>query len=358
MAARLLSMAAVLAAVLVGMALPCGTAAPGTGAAAPTSIPGLYVRAGDSELMTMLDHGSLAPALADATVAGEMLVVEFYASWCGHCQSFADTFRDAAQRLRCWRGVRVAVINCGDPVNTDACQRHDIKGFPTLKAFAPAASAAAAETGGAAVVLKAHTPAGLAEEVMQLLRNTPGPWMQALAPSLPAKLTFFQSLPSLHPALLAVVLQPAGSLLGPLLTMDYSAFIAADMQNTLAVIFVDDPPDTLRRAMALPALALFDKQGSLLSHASLPGGGTPASTPADPLEAQRQAACAAIDAALRPLASDAAAVERTARDHGLAASLAPQQPTARPVALPGDGSLPAPESFRLVWRGLNSVQPE
>jgi len=62
-------------------------------------------------------------------------LVEFYASWCGHCQKFAPTFSEVARQMRGWGEVlSVGVVDCGDQkINQEICSKADILGFPTIK---------------------------------------------------------------------------------------------------------------------------------------------------------------------------------------------------------------------------------
>ncbi|EGD74401.1 hypothetical protein PTSG_06412 [Salpingoeca rosetta] len=116
-------------------------------------IPGLYD--GDN-MIVRLDADSMAHVLGGSERQGgskavanagqrrgaqAAWLVEFYASWCGHCQNFAPAWRTLSQRLNTWREVLVVgAINCGDEANKRACQRHNVTGYPTIKVFPPTAS--------------------------------------------------------------------------------------------------------------------------------------------------------------------------------------------------------------------------
>ncbi|XP_062515103.1 sulfhydryl oxidase 2-like isoform X2 [Corticium candelabrum] len=63
-------------------------------------------------------------------------IVEFYASWCGHCHHFAPTWKNFAHSVKNWTTVaRVGVIDCGNRVNTASCQHFKVQGFPTIRLF-------------------------------------------------------------------------------------------------------------------------------------------------------------------------------------------------------------------------------
>ncbi|GFR51796.1 hypothetical protein Agub_g14255, partial [Astrephomene gubernaculifera] len=61
-------------------------------------------------------------------------VVEFYAPWCGHCQSLAPQYKKVAANLQ---GLAlVGAVDCNDKKAAGPlCQRYDIRGFPTIKLF-------------------------------------------------------------------------------------------------------------------------------------------------------------------------------------------------------------------------------
>ncbi|XP_053893469.1 sulfhydryl oxidase 1 [Malaclemys terrapin pileata] len=63
-------------------------------------------------------------------------LVEFYASWCGHCVHFAPTWRALAADIQEWSpAVNVGVVDCADIANQKTCGKFGITGFPTLKFF-------------------------------------------------------------------------------------------------------------------------------------------------------------------------------------------------------------------------------
>lgn len=76
----------------------------------------------------------LTAANFDETVAAhEVLLIEFYAPWCGHCKKLAPEYSKAAHELH--GKASIAKMDCTDGDNNDVCSQYGVKGFPTLKLF-------------------------------------------------------------------------------------------------------------------------------------------------------------------------------------------------------------------------------
>jgi protein disulfide-isomerase A1 len=68
----------------------------------------------------------------DETIAAhDMILVEFYAPWCGHCKALAPEYDRASIELS---GAAVlGKVDCTE--HRDICERYGVQGFPTVKLF-------------------------------------------------------------------------------------------------------------------------------------------------------------------------------------------------------------------------------
>ncbi|KRZ11674.1 Sulfhydryl oxidase 1, partial [Trichinella zimbabwensis] len=65
-----------------------------------------------------------------------LYIVLYYNRWCGHCISFAPTYKQFAEQMADWSSViKFAAIDCADDDNDDLCADHSIELFPSLKYF-------------------------------------------------------------------------------------------------------------------------------------------------------------------------------------------------------------------------------
>ncbi|KAI8075394.1 thioredoxin-like protein [Gilbertella persicaria] len=80
----------------------------------------------DSDVLSLTDK------TFDQEVSNQdLMLVEFFAPWCGHCKALAPEYEIAATTLK--DKIKLAKVDCTE--NQDLCQKHGIQGYPTLKVF-------------------------------------------------------------------------------------------------------------------------------------------------------------------------------------------------------------------------------
>ncbi|KDR83695.1 hypothetical protein GALMADRAFT_236030 [Galerina marginata CBS 339.88] len=76
---------------------------------------------------------NLTAATFESTVNSESLIlVEFFAPWCGHCKALAPHYEEAATALKD-KNIKLAKVDCVD--EADLCQLKGVQGYPTLKVY-------------------------------------------------------------------------------------------------------------------------------------------------------------------------------------------------------------------------------
>lgn len=79
--------------------------------------------------VVVLDESNFAEG-----VNKDIVLVEFYAPWCGHCKRLAPEYKEAATKLlKEDPPVPLAKVDC--PANSALCQKYGVSGYPTLKIF-------------------------------------------------------------------------------------------------------------------------------------------------------------------------------------------------------------------------------
>ncbi|CAN1837478.1 Protein disulfide isomerase-like 1-4 [Linum perenne] len=83
----------------------------------------------DETDVVVLNEGNFSGFVKDH----KFVLVEFYAPWCGHCQSLAPEYAAAATELK---GDDVALAKVDATEESELSQEYDVQGFPTLVFFA------------------------------------------------------------------------------------------------------------------------------------------------------------------------------------------------------------------------------
>ena len=68
----------------------------------------------------------------DVVKPSDLMLVEFYAPWCGHCKALAPHYEEAATSLKS-KDISLAKVDCVD--QAELCSDNDVAGYPTLKVF-------------------------------------------------------------------------------------------------------------------------------------------------------------------------------------------------------------------------------
>ncbi|XP_077188335.1 sulfhydryl oxidase 1 [Paroedura picta] len=150
-------------------------------------------------------------------------VVEFYASWCGHCIQFAPVWKELARDVQDWRpAVMLGVIDCADTTNQKICSEFKITGYPTLKFFKPFSRN---QDDGVKFLHNGDGIQSLREDIIRKVESCEDAWPPACPPleafSAAELHSFFQSN---SVAYLALIFEKDDSFLGREVTLDMVQF--------------------------------------------------------------------------------------------------------------------------------------
>ncbi|XP_040896863.1 sulfhydryl oxidase 1 [Toxotes jaculatrix] len=178
---------------------------------------GLYT---SSDQILLLTPENVESVLVNSTAA---IVVEFYASWCGHCIAFSPVYRSLAEDIKEWKpAVDLAAIDCAAEENRKVCTSYGIRGYPSIKFFHAYSKA---DSTGQTFRDFPRDVRGLRHRIIDKLETHEEPWPPACPPLEPASQaeidSFFETNNVQH---LALVFEEAKSYIGRELTLDLLQF--------------------------------------------------------------------------------------------------------------------------------------
>ncbi|XP_043347237.1 sulfhydryl oxidase 1 [Dermochelys coriacea] len=176
--------------------------------------PGGLYSPGDA--LVLLRRDTLERSVLDSRSAW---LVEFYASWCGHCVHFAPTWRALAADIQEWSpAVNLGVLDCADIANQKACKKFGITGFPTLKFFKAFSKS---PEDGTKIFYPGDSIQNLRQSIITNLEMHKETWPPACPPLEPASMEeihgFFQTNNVMY---LALIFEANNSFVGREVTLD------------------------------------------------------------------------------------------------------------------------------------------
>ena len=87
---------------------------------------------------SVIDYSNLSPDAFKAEIdSQDLILVKFYAPWCGHCKRLAPEYEEAAKKLAAEDpAVPLAKVDCtNESGGKDICGQYEVQGYPTVKIF-------------------------------------------------------------------------------------------------------------------------------------------------------------------------------------------------------------------------------
>uniref|UniRef100_A0A8C5D3W5 Sulfhydryl oxidase n=1 Tax=Gouania willdenowi TaxID=441366 RepID=A0A8C5D3W5_GOUWI len=178
---------------------------------------GLYT---SSDQVLLLSPDNVHTLLVNSSAA---MVVEFYASWCGHCIAFSPVYKKLARDIKEWKpAVNLAALDCAAEENRKICIDYKIRGYPTVKFFHAYSKADAV---GQEFKGVSRDVRDLRHKIIDKLETHSEPWPPAcppLEPTSQAEIDHFFETNSVHH--LALIFEDFSSYIGREVTLDLLQF--------------------------------------------------------------------------------------------------------------------------------------
>ncbi|OQV18891.1 Sulfhydryl oxidase 2 [Hypsibius exemplaris] len=92
--------------------------------------------------------------------------VQFYNTWCGHCQHFAPHWKSLANSTLAWsKSLRLAVVDCSKKENSPVCGYFSVSSYPSMKFFPPGMTV----TGNWTDYVGPHTETGVFHGILDFM---------------------------------------------------------------------------------------------------------------------------------------------------------------------------------------------
>ncbi|XP_015254552.1 PREDICTED: sulfhydryl oxidase 1-like [Cyprinodon variegatus] len=192
----------------------------------PAAEAGLYTASDQIVLLSQQNVGSVLVNSSAATV------VEFYASWCGHCISFSPIYKKLARDIKEWKpAVNIAAVDCAADENIQICMNYKISGYPTIKFFHAYSTA---DSAGVPYRGFSRDVRNLRQRIIDSLESHGEPWPPACPPLEPTSETeinnFFETNTVQH---LALIFEDAKSYIGREVILDLLQFENVTVRRVL-----------------------------------------------------------------------------------------------------------------------------